>query len=495
MTSATYGRLLVGMFPRIGSSRRLQTSLTPKSISVGVMYPGPDTSGGVPLVRVADVKAGRVTRPEFCVSNEVDEEYKRTRLNGNELLVTLVGNPGDCVIVTEEMAGWNAARALAVLRLQDPNLRQWLRYVLLSEPAKHLIDSRLNTTVQKTLNLKDIKELPVPIAPQAERERISDIVSAFESKSLINRQTNQTLEQIAQAIFKNWFVDFEPVKAKQHIRALGGNDEQTERAAQAVIAGAVNLDVITTATDISSLDRQLAQALSEKLAHQTTAQREQLATTAGHFPDQLVESELGLVPEGWVVSAFSEVAANIRDSVAPTTIDSKIPYVGLEHIEKQQMHLANWGHAGDVDSTKLRFAQGDFLFGKLRPYFHKVCRPPIEGICSTDILVIRAVHEDWQGFVQCQLFDPVYVEYANVRSTGTRMPRASWRDMGSYVFVKPSIEIARVFTGLVGGFNQLAARNTWSCSSLIAIRDVLLPKLLSGELDLSGVRRNTAEVA
>lgn len=146
----------------------------PKSISVGVMYPGSDTESGIPLVRVSDVKDGAIsTKPEFCISEEVDQEYKRTRLNGSELLITLVGNPGDCVVVTKEMAGWNVARALAVLRLKDIELRSWLRYVLLSRPAKHLIEARLNTTVQKTLNLKDIKELGLPIPPKNERDGIT----------------------------------------------------------------------------------------------------------------------------------------------------------------------------------------------------------------------------------------------------------------------------------------------------------------------------------
>ncbi|MCV5111588.1 restriction endonuclease subunit S, partial [Escherichia coli] len=88
------------------------------------------------------------------------------RLNGTELLITLVGNPGDCVVVEPYMAGWNAARALAVVRLKDTGLREWLKYILLSKPAKHLIDARLNTTVQKTLNLKDIRELGIPIPPK-----------------------------------------------------------------------------------------------------------------------------------------------------------------------------------------------------------------------------------------------------------------------------------------------------------------------------------------
>lgn len=103
---------------------------SPKSVSVGVMYPGKDTIGGVPLIKVSDVKNGSlVGKPKFCISSDVDDEYKRTRLNGTELLITLVGNPGDCVLVTEGMKGWNAARALAVVRLKDPKLREWLRYV------------------------------------------------------------------------------------------------------------------------------------------------------------------------------------------------------------------------------------------------------------------------------------------------------------------------------------------------------------------------------
>ncbi|KAB8045666.1 restriction endonuclease subunit S, partial [Klebsiella pneumoniae] len=126
-----------------------------KGIAVGVMYPGNHTTDGIPLIKVGDVKNGYIdSQPSFCISQEVDEEYKRTRLNGSELLITLVGNPGDCVVVEPHMAGWNVARALAVVRLRDISLREWLRYLLLSKPAKYLIDARLNTTVQKTLNLK-----------------------------------------------------------------------------------------------------------------------------------------------------------------------------------------------------------------------------------------------------------------------------------------------------------------------------------------------------
>jgi len=185
-----------------------------KTISVGVMYPGEDTIDGVPLIKVSDVKNGKVTkRPIFCISPEVDEVHKRTRLNGTELLITLVGEPGDCVIVKEDMKGWNAARAIAVVRLADINQRTWLRYVLLSRSAKHLIKTRLNTTVQKTLNLKDIKELGIPFPPFPEQKAIADMLSSFDEKIELLREQNKTLETLAQTIFKEWFVNFKDGKS------------------------------------------------------------------------------------------------------------------------------------------------------------------------------------------------------------------------------------------------------------------------------------------
>lgn len=184
----------------------------PKAIAVGVMYPGRNTENGVPLIKVADVKNGRViAKPDFLISKEKDYEYRRTRIKGKELFITLVGNPGDCVLATPEMVGWNVARAIAALRLKDSELREWVRYICLSHPAQHFFDSRLNTTVQKTLNLKDIKELVLPIPPKDERKIITQFINAIEQKIELNRQINATLEAIAQALFKSWFVDFDPV--------------------------------------------------------------------------------------------------------------------------------------------------------------------------------------------------------------------------------------------------------------------------------------------
>jgi len=172
------------------------------------MYPGRHCRGGVPLIKVADMMGSLInSHPEFRISPEKHHEYRRTCLEGGELLVTLVGVVGQCAVVPAAMAGWNAARAIAVLRLHDPDDAPFIRLVLLSRPLQHLMQVWSNTTVQTTLNLKEIKELPIPWPPKHERQRIVEMAGALDDKIELNRRMNETLEAMARALFKSWFVE------------------------------------------------------------------------------------------------------------------------------------------------------------------------------------------------------------------------------------------------------------------------------------------------
>jgi len=105
------------------------------------------------------------------------------------------------------VAGWNAARAIAVMRLAEPSDAQFVRQCLLSRPLQHLMDVWCTTTVQATLNLKEIRQLPLPWPPKASRDAIAAFGKALDEKIELNRGINQTLEAMAQALFKSWFVD------------------------------------------------------------------------------------------------------------------------------------------------------------------------------------------------------------------------------------------------------------------------------------------------
>ena len=183
-----------------------------KGIAVGVMYPGDHDPSGIPLIRAGDLNGNRINpNPDFRISSEKHFEYRRTALDGGELLLSLVGNLGQCAVVTESMIGWNAARAIAVIRLSDKSDTNFVRLCLMSQPLQHLMNAWATTTVQATLNLKEIKELPIPWPPKKERDSWVATISALDDKIELNRRMNRTLESMARAVFRQWFVNGEEV--------------------------------------------------------------------------------------------------------------------------------------------------------------------------------------------------------------------------------------------------------------------------------------------
>lgn len=452
-----------------------------KGIAVGVMYPGDHTAEGIPLIKVGDVKDGYIaSQPIFFISPEVDEEYKRTRLNGNELLITLVGNPGDCVVVEPHMAGWNAARALAVVRLKDTSLREWLRYLLLSKPAKHLIDARLNTTVQKTLNLKDIRALGLPIPPKHERDAIVKIVSSIERKKIVNSDINQTLEQMAQALFKSWFVDFEPVKAKIAVLEAGGSQDEATLAAMAAISGK-GFD------SLAFFERELP----EKYA--------QLKSTAELFPAAMQESELGEIPEGWEVSSLAK----------------KIKLIGGGTPKRSEPHY--WG--GDICWYSVKDAPNDsdiFVIDTIE-------KITIEGLnrSSTKLLpagttiisargtvgklalaaVETAMNQSCYGISGGNYSGP-FLTYLKVKKCidalkrnthGAVFDTITTNTFDTVNIVTASKEINNNFEKLITPLFNAIKSNLINNSYLVQIRDSLLPKLLSGEITLPEAEQTVSE--
>ena len=238
----------------------LDSCSLPNSITYGVVQPGSALDAGKPLIRVNNFRDTRIDLSDVMyIAPEIEAKYSRTRLSGGEVLVTVVGSVGQVAVVPRRFAGFNVARAVAVIHPLPHITPEWIALCLRSPLSQHLLVSRANTTVQTTINLKDLRALPIPLPPEDERHTIAEFVGALDDRITLLRETNATLEGIAQALFKSWFVDFDPVRAKMEGRAPEGMDE----------------------------------------------------ATAALFPDGLEESELGLVPKGWRAArldAFLELA-------------------------------------------------------------------------------------------------------------------------------------------------------------------------------------------
>ena len=174
----------------------------------------------------------------------------------------------------------------------------------------------------------------------------------------------------------------------------------------------------------------------------------------------------------WTATTFDQCAVLVRDTVQPSECGD-MPYIGLEHIGESTLSLLGQGTASDVNSAKSRFRRGDILFGKLRPYFRKVIRAPFDGICSTDIWVVRPTDDVDVGYLFYLMASESFVEFATRGSEGTRMPRAQWEHVSQFELRLPAVGEQRRIARVLGGLDDKIELNRRMAETLEEMARVL----------------------
>ena len=318
-----------------------------------------------------------------------------------------------------------------VLCGKDPEDNDFI-YYLCREPAfrEYAIGRMEGTSGRQRVSWQSIAAYEFAFPPPDERRAAACVLSALDDRITLLRETNATLEAIAQALFKSWFVDFDPVRAKMEGRAPEGMDD----------------------------------------------------ATAALFPDALEETELGPVPRGWKTGTLGDVAQTARRQLQVSDLNADLNYVGLEHVPRKSLSLTEWGNAEGLESAKAAFAEGDILFGRLRPYFHKVVVAPFSGVCSTDILVCQPIRPEYSGVVTMHLFSEALIQYADRLSNGAKMPRVSWKDLAVYPISVPPPQVAEAYNKSLQSLMDRMKANIHQAQTLATLRDTLLPRLISGQL-------------
>ncbi len=198
----------------------------------------------------------------------------------------------------------------------------------------------------------------------------------------------------------------------------------------------------------------------------------------GHEHTRIVNG----VPEEWEKKQLQELCDEIREPVLPDRVKPQTPYVGLEHMPRRSITLSEWGDASEVESAKHRFVEGDFLFGKIRPYFHKVGVCFTDGIASTDAIVVRSRGGAAFGLVLMTISSDLFVAHATQSSYGAKMPRANWKVLQQYPVLVPPAPLLREFTEAINRITALLKNLVYQNKKLKAARDLLLPRLMSGEV-------------
>ena len=389
-------------------------------------------SEGVSLIRSQNVYDHEFSKHGLAhIDESAAYKLRRVDIQEDDVLLNITGDSvARCCVVPKWTLPARVNQHVAIIRTSDRLNSTFLQKYLSAPRVKAYVLGHDSGGTRKALTKAHIESFLVPLPPLPEQHRIANILGSLDDKIELNRQMNETLEAMARAIFKSWFVDFDPVRAKMEGREPVGMD----------------------------------------------------AETAALFPAAFQVSPLGEIPEGWEIGTLSKIAQNVRRSAQVNEIDSEDVYIGLEHMPKRNIALSEWQTADGIGSNKSRFRQGEILFGKLRPYFHKIGVAPINGVCSTDILVIQPIKSEWFGVVLGSVSCDEFVAYTDAHSTGTRMPRTNWGDMSRYEIALPQANLAKKYTEIILPWVERIIDNIHQSHTLSQIREALLPKLLSGEI-------------
>jgi type I restriction enzyme S subunit len=429
------------------------------NVSYGIVQPGQFDPHGVGIIRVNNFQNDHLDVSDVLkVSTDIESKFSKTRLDGGEVLLTLVGSTGLSAVVPPELKGWNVARAVAVIQPGKEVSAEWINICLQSPYTKYFLDARANTTVQKTLNLKDVKEIPIPIPPKEERVRIEEILVSLNQKITLNRQINQTLEQMAQTLFKSWFVDFDPVIDNALDAGNAIPDTLQERAEQRRL--------LRAKADFKPLP----------------------AATRALFPSEFEETELGWVPKGWEVKNLGELVT-VKRGGSPRPIQDFLVPEGLP-----------WVKISDATASDSRFLSTTKEFIKPEGLNKTVLLQKGELILSNSatpglpkfLELDACIHDGWLYFPEKRHISDLYLYqlFLEIRpllvqqGNGSVFTNLKTDILKQHSMVVPTSNVLRSFEKQVFAFHSKIQQVNQENQNLQKIRDILLPQLISGELAL-----------
>jgi type I restriction enzyme S subunit len=202
----------------------------------------------------------------------------------------------------------------------------------------------------------------------------------------------------------------------------------------------------------------------------------------GYEKIEFVDSELGKIPKGWRVGNLGEIMIRRVERVKSYKEWMKEKLLDLGRFPRKSLAMVSYGKGEEIKSSVLRFKEGDILFGAVRPYFHKVLIAPFNGVTNASVFIIYPSNAYYYCFLVCTLFSDSTIAYATRCASGTKMPVLKWEDLCSMQLVIPEESILYKFNEIVNPLLLKLLENVKENQILASLRDLLLPKLMSGEV-------------
>ena len=413
------------------------------------------TDSGIPLITAKIIKSGRIeTVNEFISEDDYDTWMRRGIPNEGDVVMTTEAPLGEIA----QLDGRKIALAQRVITLRgkkDILDNTFLKYLMISEYVQHQLDGRGTGTTVKGIKQSELRKVILKFPPFTEQKAIAHILGSLDDKIELNRQMNETLEAMAQALFKSWFVDFDPV-----------------------------IDNALAASNTIP-DELLARAEQRK-----TIEKKDNSDIQDLFPNEFEFSEeMGWIPKGWAVKRIKDIGKVVTGKTPPKKIDNAysengIPFITPTDIDDLPFVIYTNRYLSEdgVQAVKnSRISAGSICVTCIGSQMGKTTIAPLASVSNQQINSITGCNQFWRNYLFFNLRrrrDEIFL----LGSSGSTMPILNKSNFEAFPILCPSEKLLSSLDSNFQSTIDSILENTKQSYTLTKLRDTLLPKLMSGEL-------------
>lgn len=403
-----------------------------QELTVGYVGPMADqyVADGVPFLRSLNIEPFRISNTDMMrISPAFHQKLSKSRLTPGDVVIVRTGKPGTASVIPAWLAEANCSDLVIVRpgKRLDP---RFLAYYINSAAQGH-VDAHTVGAVQQHFNVGSAKEMLVPVPPLSDQQAIASKLGTLDDKIELNRKMSHTLEALARAIFKSWFVDFDPVVAKAAGRKPVGMN----------------------------------------------------AETAALFPDSFQDSAIGPIPKGWGVGTLADVAGVNARSIAPNEAPETIEYIDIASVNVGRIHqVTHVPFAGAPSRARRLVADGDVIWSCVRPNrksYAYMDKPSSSTVVSTGFAVLTPIRVP-PSYLYYWVTTDDFVDYLTANAEGSAYPAVNADRFSMAPMLMPSPAVLSAFEAMVGPMLQKQRQSDAGSRDIEAVRDCLLPALMEG---------------
>lgn len=435
------------------------------------------------MIRATNLEHDDYDSSLIYVNKNAYNHLEKSKVFPNDLIMNKIGNAGSVYLMPDLQIPVTLAMNLFLIRINPEKANPIYVYIYLKLNELY-VKQFCNGSVQKTITKEAIKNLEIKLPDRASQNKIVYIYETLTKKISLNKDFNKNLERLAQSIFKSWFVDFDPVHAKKLALEKGLSTAQAERAAMAIISG------VCGPSDFAENFEEMDKKLSAKLSKMSKEKQEELAYTASLFPSEFDDSELGECPKGWKTESIYKFANIIYGAPFSSKKFTK-EGEGKPLIRIRDLKTFSPQHWTTERHKKGHLVQpGDLLIGMDAEF-----RPTIwlgeEAYLNQRVMLIESTNQVSTAFMRFALEESMsFFERAKVGTTVIHLGKG---DIDTIRLRMPSEQILRKYGQLGNNIFKKIVINQKEIKRLEQLRETLLPKLLTGDVDLSNINLEGVE--